>query len=322
MDTGSHVLFGVTLAGTALFFPSVAADPYLAAAVLTVSVAGSLAPDFDAVVRLRGKDAYLKHHRGISHALPVWPVWAGGLAALAAWIWGTGEHALLLFGFALLAVAIHVLSDWTNAYGVQFLLPFRKEWLHLDAICLTDPFLVAVHAGAIVASLPGGVDASPWLFAGAWSITAAYVGWRIAHHAIVARRVRRRYRRALAVHVLPGLWWFRWQFLVQTDSGYEMGSIAGRRWLPCKHLPHAAAHECIEASRLSSSVQTLKGFAKRAYASWKEEANGDYLVTWTDLRFWRERDWPYRAEVRLDRQLNVIAEDIGWHKKAWEAPYV
>ncbi|MFC4597948.1 metal-dependent hydrolase [Cohnella hongkongensis] len=322
MDTGSHLLFGVTLAGTSLFWPSVAADAQLAAAVLTASVAGSLAPDFDAVVRLKGKDAYLKHHRGISHALPVWPVWAGMVAALSSWLWGAGEHALLLLGFALAAVALHVLFDWTNAYGVQFLLPFRREWLHLDAVCLTDPFLLAVHAAAVATALFGGAFPAPWAFAGAWAVTAAYVAWRIVHHAIVVRRVRRRYRRALAVHVLPGLWWFRWQFLVQTGEGYEMGSIDGRRWLPCKHLPPGASHECIEASQRSSSVQTLRGFAKRAYASWREAENGDYLVTWTDLRFWRPKDWPYRAEVRLDRQLNVVAEEIGWHKKAWEAPYV
>jgi len=322
LDTGSHLLFGISLAGISLFSPSVASDPRLAAAVLTVTVVGSLAPDFDAIVRLKGKAAYLHHHRGISHALPAWPLWTAMIGGPASLLWGIGQHWLLVCGFALLAVAFHVLSDWTNAYGVQFLRPFRKDWLHLDAICLTDPFLVAFHVGAVVWALTGTYEAAPWPFAGAWTITAAYVGWRIVHHGIVVRRVRRRYRKASAVHVLPGLWWFRWQFLVQTDKGYEMGSLAGKRWLPCKYLPHGVSHDCIDASLRTPSVKTLKGFAKRAYASWKEESNGEYLVTWTDLRFWREKDWPYRAEVRLDRQLNVIDEDIGWHKKAWEAPYV
>jgi len=81
-------------------------------------------------------------------------------------------------------------------------------------------------------------------------------------------------------------------------------------------------HVCIEATRKVSAVRTLNEFAKRKYVSWTVLPDGGYLVTWTDLRFWREKDWPYRAEVRLDDQFNVLSERIGWYKKAWEAPYV
>jgi inner membrane protein len=322
LDTGSHILFGVTLAGTALFIPEVAADPYLAAAVVSVSVVGSLAPDFDAAVRLKSRDAYLKHHRGISHALPVCPLWAGILSGIASWAWGVGDHSLLMFGFALAAVALHVLFDWTNAYGVQFLLPLRRDWLHLDALCLTDPFLIMVHLSAALSALYGIGPHTPWIFLFAWAITLLYAGWRIAHHELIVRRLRRRFRRNLAVHVLPGLWWFRWQYVVQTEEGFELGALAGRRWLPFRHLPYSPPHDCIEASLRVSSVQTLKRFAKREYVSWTELPNGGYVVTWTDLRFWREKDWPFRAEVRLDGKLNVVAEEIGWYKRAWEAPYV
>lgn len=322
MDTGSHLLFGTTLAGLAFFHPDVASDPQLAAAVISVTLAGSHAPDLDSVVRFKSHDAYLKHHRGISHSLPACFLWSGAIGGLASWGWGAGEHFVLLFCFAFLAVALHVLFDYSNAYGVQCLLPFRKEWLHLDAICLTDPFLVILHAMSAIGSI---VDLWPfpqWASAFAWVITIVYVAWRAVHHELIVRRVKRRYRRWRAVHVLPGLWWFRWQYIVQTNEGYEMGNIAGRRWLPVKHLPFSVPHHCVEATRNVSAVRTLHEFAKREYFSWTAQPDGGYLVTWTDLRFWREKDWPYRAEVRLDEHYNVLAESIGWYKKAWEAPYV
>jgi inner membrane protein len=201
--------------------------------------------------------------------------------------------------------------------------PYRKDWLHLDALCLTDPLLVIVHAtSAVMIAVFGTEPISKWACTIAWGLTLMYIAWRIVHHELVLRRVRRRYRRWRAVHVLPGLWWFRWQYVVQTDKGYEMGIIDGRRWLPCKHLPLSQHHECVEATRKVDVVRTLQGFAKREYVSWSVEPDGSYLVTWTDLRFWREKDWPYRAEVRLDEQFNIMNERIGWYKKAWEAPYV
>lgn len=323
MDTGSHLLFGVTLAGLASFSPEVASEPWLAAAVLSVTLIGSHAPDLDSILRWKGQDVYLKHHRGLSHSIPAWFAWAAAIAALASWGFGVGEHILMLMGFAFAAVSLHVLFDWTNAYGVQMLLPFRKAWLHLDAVCLTDPVLVIAHAvSAVIYSVSGAGPLAKWACAISWGLTIAYVAWRIVHHEVVVRRVRRRYRRWRAVHVLPGLWWFRWQYVVQTDEGYEMGTIDGKRWLPCKHLPFSSHHECVEATRNVAAVRTLQEFAKREYVSWSVESDGSYLVTWTDLRFWREKDWPYRAEVRLDGQMNVVAEKIGWYKKAWEAPYV
>ncbi|RKP56925.1 metal-dependent hydrolase [Cohnella endophytica] len=322
MDTGSHLLFGATLAGLAFVFPAVSSDPQLAAAALTVSLVGSHAPDLDSVTRLFGNDVYLKLHRSYSHSVAAWPLWAVAIGSLAAWAWGAGEHWALLCGVALAAVVLHVAFDYTNAYGVQSLLPFNKEWHHLDALVLTDPFLVFIHAGAVMISLSNGL-ADPALPCGvAWAVSIVYIGWRALHHRLIVRRIRRRFRRWRAVHVLPGLWWYRWQYVVQTDTGHEMGEISGRRILPSESLPFGESHACIEATRNASSVRTLLGYAKRQHASWTSLPGGGYRVTWTDLRFWRPGKLPYRAEVWLDDQFNVRRECIGWHKKAWEAPYV
>ncbi|MFC5531891.1 hypothetical protein [Cohnella yongneupensis] len=130
------------------------------------------------------------------------------------------------------------------------------------------------------------------------------------------------YRRWRSLHALPGLWWFRWQIVAQTDEGFEFGWIVGNRLVPARALPPCSQHPCIEASRDVPSVRTLIDFAKRKYVVWTVGSDGKYAVTWTDLRFWRELEWPYRAEVVLDPQFNVLEHHIGWHKRAWQYPYV
>lgn len=324
MDTGSHLLFGATLAGVAHLSPVVHGDPALSGAVLCAALIGSHAPDFDAVFRLKGTDAYVKHHRGWSHSLPALLLWPLIIAPLTAWAFGETSHAAIVFGWALLAVVLHVAFDLTNAYGVQCLLPVRRGWLHLDSLCLTDPFLLLLHGTAAVVWLAGGWSAPGTAFLAVWLATGAYALLRIAHHALAVRHVERQFPGAIAVHVLPDLLWHRWHYVVQTDEGFRMGRLVGRQLHPTAQLPREEAdvHDCVRASRRVSHVQALLHFAKRAYVKWQEQPDGGYLVTWTDLRFWRERDWPFRAEVRLDRQLNVIDQKLGWHKKAWEPPYV
>lgn len=326
MDTGSHLLFGLSLAGLAHLSPAVQGDPALSGAIVCATMIGSHAPDFDMVYRLRGMDEYLKHHRGWSHSLPALAIWPMAVGLLTAWGWGQWTHLALILLWSFISVVIHVLLDWTNAYGVRCLLPFRGEWMHLDSLCLTDPFLLVVHLGATSVWLTGILwNSDPGiLFALAWGTTALYAIWRVIHHDRIVYRVKRRFPEWQAVHVLPDLRWFRWHYIVQTGTDFHMGVIKGRRIEPSEDLPAGIdhSHDCVKASMAVKVVQALLSFAKRAYVKWQRQPEGGYLVTWTDLRFWRERDWPLRAEVRMDEQLNVIEQKLGWHKKAWEPPYV
>ncbi|MFD0670262.1 metal-dependent hydrolase [Cohnella sp. GCM10027633] len=322
MDTCSHLLFGASLAAMAQLHPSVAADPYLSAAVLTATLAGSHAPDLDSVVRLKSMEAYWKYHRSWTHSIPAWFGWAALIGGASAWLWGSGASFWLLFAVSLAAVSVHVLFDWTNAYGVQFLLPWHKQWLHLDALCLTDPWLAALHATVATGWFAGWWPDVGIAGAVAWVVTVLYAVWRISHHRRMVAKLKRRFRRWRSVHVLPGLWWFRWQFAAQTEEGFELGWIVGDRIVTTRKLPPSMPHPCVDASLGVPSVRTLNDFAKRKYVTWTMGADGRYTVTWTDVRFWREREWPYRAEVVLDQQLNVLAHRIGWHKRAWQYPYV
>jgi inner membrane protein len=63
------------------------------------------------------------------------------------------------FFAALIAVASHLLLDWTNVYGIRLLLPFSSEWLRADTTGVIDLWILTVViigvAGPFLARLVG-----------------------------------------------------------------------------------------------------------------------------------------------------------------------
>ena len=76
MDSGTHLVMGLGLAGLASIDPVVASDQTLYAAVLIGTVVGSQAPDLDGFLRLKSNAVYIRNHRGLSHSIPAIAIWS------------------------------------------------------------------------------------------------------------------------------------------------------------------------------------------------------------------------------------------------------
>lgn len=70
MDTGTHLVIGLGLAGLSQIDPSVSADSAATTAVFIGTVIGSQIPDVDGLLRFKGNATYIRNHRGRSHSLP------------------------------------------------------------------------------------------------------------------------------------------------------------------------------------------------------------------------------------------------------------
>ena len=44
--------------------------------------------------------------------------------------------------------ATHPLLDWTNNYGIRFLLPWSQKWSYGDLVFIVDPYLWLILGGA------------------------------------------------------------------------------------------------------------------------------------------------------------------------------
>ncbi len=197
-------------------------------------------PDIDIFALAGGTVTYLHWHRTITHAFVMMPVMAllsVGIVRLfartpPAWIAG-------MF-VALLGVLSHLLLDWTNQYGIRFLLPFSWRWYRLDNTMLFDLWIYAAFAGCLFAPLLARVVGSEiGAKAGkspgqGWAITALvflclyFTGRALIHGQLIDTLDARIYDGAEPVRVAvfplsssP----FRWTGAVETSGAYHMYNL-------------------------------------------------------------------------------------------------
>lgn len=150
MDNLTHSLIGLAAAKAGL--------EKLSPGTTTLCILAANAPDSDILVLIfGGRWAFLQHHRGITHSI----VGAFALAVALPLIFYLGdwliarirqrEPSLKLMGLllaSLLVTATHPVLDWTNNYGMRFLLPWNPRWFYGDFVFIIDPFIWIVLGGA------------------------------------------------------------------------------------------------------------------------------------------------------------------------------
>lgn len=149
MDNLTHSLVGLTAAKAGL--------EKLSPGATTLCVLAANSPDADIVSLLFGRWTYLQQHRGISHSIV--GVFVLALALPLAFYLGDAllartrkrARSIKLPGLLLasaIATASHPLMDWTNNYGVRFLLPWNPRWFYGDFVFVIDPFMWIVLGSA------------------------------------------------------------------------------------------------------------------------------------------------------------------------------
>jgi inner membrane protein len=150
MDNLTHSLVGLTAAKAGLEKVSPGAT--------ALCLLAANAPDVDIVVLPFGdRWTFLHHHRGITHAIVgvialafVLPLIFYGVDLL----WSRFRNrppAVKLNGLMLasfIVSATHPLLDWTNNYGIRFLLPWNERWFYGDMVFIVDPFMWLVLGSA------------------------------------------------------------------------------------------------------------------------------------------------------------------------------
>src|SRR5699024_8714361 len=130
--------------------PVVASDEMLFHAVLIGTVTGSLAPDFDTVLKLKNNATYIRNHRGFTHSIPMVIFWSLLISSIIYFI--IPEVSFFhLWIWTFLAVVLHVVVDIFNAYGTQALRPFSHKWVALGFINTFDPYIFLLLIGGIIA---------------------------------------------------------------------------------------------------------------------------------------------------------------------------
>ena len=283
MDNLTHTLTGIALSQAGLNRKTRFATVAL--------VLGSNAPDVDIVTRFWGTIAYLQYHRGITHSL----VGVIGLAVvLAALIYFPGRFArakqgspplnarwLLLLCW--LAALVHILLDFTNAYGVRPFLPFTERWFAWDIMPIIDPILLLLLVCGLglpllfrLVSEELGARKTGYRRGALLALAATLVLWGlrdISHRRVLTLLDSNNYDDEPPVQVgaFPSLNPLSWTGVVETNSAYHV--------LPASALSTDAPAEYATLFRkpqpsraLSAALQTHVGrvFSNFARFPWAQ----------------------------------------------------
>jgi inner membrane protein len=274
MDPLTHTATGLFLSRVGLKRWTPLATPILLLA--------ANAPDCDIVTLAGGPLNYLHYHRHLTHSLVAMPVMAllpvvlVRLAARKPVAW------LGAWAAATIAVASHLLLDWTNAYGVRLLLPFSARWLRLDLTNIIDLWIWAVLLMAVAAPFLGKLVGSEIasgmhksrLHGRGWAIFALVFlavysyGRSVAHERALAVAGSRIYRgetprRIAALPDAANPW--HWRVLADTDDFYatEDVNLFGDFDPAQAAIFHKPEDEpAIEAARRTEPFRIFLGFAQ------------------------------------------------------------
>jgi len=136
MDPITHLVVSISL--TAL-----SGTPSPDHSVYTAAALGSLVPDLDFILRIKGEIFYLNQHRGASHSAFGSILISGLLALFLSAIYPQTAWSTIFF-WALVGTGSHMMLDFFNPHGIQFLWPLKRKRYHYSLLNGIDPILVLI----------------------------------------------------------------------------------------------------------------------------------------------------------------------------------
>lgn len=284
MDPVTHVAAGM-LIGQA------AKDRFPAGrALVPLAAFAAWMPDLDNVVTFFGPEAYMRYHRGYTHALLGCALLAWLLAYVTHRRWreaGTGRLFILFYICSL----SHLFLDCITSYGTGLFLPFSDMRVSFPAVYIIDPIYTVALVGLAVAGLLRPAARKGLAVAGlavmvAWPALGFGVGQYVAGRA--GTLLAARGETVKAVHAQPDafapLWW---KIVAEDGDEYVltgMDLVAPDTLLPERRYRKAAPSDLEAFGKVAPVFSQYVWFTDFPVISTDTGQEGT-TVTFQDLRF-------------------------------------
>jgi inner membrane protein len=317
MDNITHTLTGVVLSRVGL-------NRWYARSGLLLMLAANI-PDIDIVTAVRGALPYFIAHRGYTHSIAMAPVMALIPMLVVCGVYRSMRGWKAAYVLSLIGVASHLLLDWTNSYGVRFLLPFSSRWFRLDLNNIVDLWIWAILLIACVGPLLGRLVSSEigarsgsgrGLAIFALSFLVVYdFGRYLVHQRAVETLSSRIYQGGPPIRVAAfptGLVnpfeWSGWIERPELVMHFSMNLRADfDPTAPLRTIYKPQPGPALDAARQAYPVQKFLEFAQ--YPLWQvipvADPEGAHRV---EVRDWR---FPFTADAVLDQSNRILS--AGFH---------
>lgn len=254
-------------------------------------LAGSVFPDLDVAFIAVGKRFYLKHHQGPTHSLPLAPLYAAALAGAPAlqigWDWA-------LFLGLLAGLAVHVLLDLFNTFGIQLFWPLTQRRFCLDAVFFIDIVAWTLTAGFFAIVITKFV--SPGIAAIGYAVLFVMYG-------LAKLRLQRRIRGRLGVDfAIPSAWNPFGFFLFTRREGRLETAVYNAltsRLSELRAIPDSSP-EVIELARRSAVFRDMESILRGLNVTRVEKSKDGTTVIAQDLAVRNFGGKFGRTELRFD----------------------
>lgn len=297
MDPVTHVLVGVGVAGLSGGKLSLLNPVHLGAML------GSLAPDLDIIMQLKGDMTYLRHHRGSSHSIPGITASSLVIAAILALAFpGTPLWPVFLWTF--LGSVSHIFLDILNSYGVQIFWPLSRKMYSVSLLVLADPVIILLFAGIIFwPGVPRAVSAGAFWLMLIYLAARYYMRCRV-HRYLTYKHRRKNLRRVVVLPAMMSLW--NWSFLIETSHNYIVGEIRYFSWQEevRKILVKCSKNSVVHKALQSKLGQLFQNFTPYFHVSHHRE-DDRHVVCFSDLRYFFREDFLHHATVVLNGEYEL-----------------
>lgn len=307
MDPITHAVVGISLA-------VLAGEPLaLSNPVLIGSIIGAVIPDSDIVMQLKGHGSYLKNHRGISHSLFAFPIYAALVTFALSFIY-QDINLLRVFLFSFFGSLSHAALDLANTYGARVLWPIFKKRLTFNLLLVYDP-VVLISGLLIILPITRQVI-SPFLVISLFSL---YFFIRIMMKLTVIKILGKNFEEEYKIDyikVLPSMIGFlKWHFVVGAGEKKIIGELnLFNRGVKVIGVMDNIDNELFNIAINTPTARFFKDFTPLFHVHCEKKEEG-YIFDFVDLRYYMAKDFVHNATTELNNNFEVVTSLFHPYKK-------
>lgn len=292
MDTLSHALVGLALAGLSGHNPALNDSLYIA------TILGAQAPDFDIIAQVRGNVAYLRQHRAFSHSFPGIAIWSIAISCVIQLFMPQAAFGQT-FAWAFAGGLSHIIIDYFNTHGVAILWPFRKERKSYPLLNVFDPILLVIMLTQYASRAPM-LHISLTTFA----TLIIYILSRYLLRLRAGNWLKKEFANQTVsrVWVMPSLnHLLHWDFVVETERGYLNGRVGALYPVMAiqADLPKKTASPLTVEAQKTTLGEFFRSFTPFSYFEEHPDLESQ-KVTIYDLRYFANKQFIHSATIIFD----------------------